>query len=115
MFDLATDAALDAPLAGRPAAPRRPAPAPLRRPRLLLRAARAGAALYRRERDVRALLPGMTLRGRKASDVAARLAPLEAELDDLRRAGAPDYPLGRHVAVLSALLAERAAAAGGLS
>ncbi|MFO7854431.1 MAG: DUF6477 family protein [Paracoccaceae bacterium] len=111
MFDLAADAAFDAPPVATPAAPRRRAPAALRRPRLLVRAAKAGAALYRRERDLVPLLPAMATASRKAADVASRLEAAEAELEALRVAGAPDYPLRRHVAVLSALLAERAAAA----
>ena len=98
-----------------------PAPAPARppaeasrpaetRPRLLLRAARAGAALYRRERDLPRLLPGMSPAGRRARDVADRLVPLEAALDAQRRAGSPNWSARRHVAALAALLAERAAA-----
>lgn len=92
------------------------APAPRRlaisgtRPRLLLRAARLGAALYRRERDLPRLLPGCTPAGRRARDVADRLVPLEAALDAQRRARAPEWSAGRHVAALAALLAERAAA-----
>ncbi|HKK34768.1 MAG TPA: DUF6477 family protein [Paracoccaceae bacterium] len=112
MFDLATDAVFDAPLVVPRAPQRRGAPAALRRPRLLVRAAKAGAALYRRERDLAPLLPAMATSARKAADVASRLEAAEAELEALRMAGAPDYPLRRHVAVLSALLAERAVAAG---
>lgn len=90
-----------------------PAVAVLRRPRLLMRAARIGAGLYRRERDLRALLPAMASSRRRAVDVAARLRPLEADLDAARRDGRPGYSPARHVAALSALLAEGRAARGG--
>lgn len=82
-----------------------------RRPRLLMAAARHGAALYARERDLKVLLPAMATTRRKAADVAARLAPIEEELERRRRMGAPDYSVRRHVGLLSALLAERRAAA----
>ena len=86
------------------------AQAPLRRPRPLAEAARVGAELYRRERHLRPLLPAMATPQRRARDVAARLAPIEAALEAERRAGAPSYAPRRHVLALSALLAERAAA-----
>ncbi|MEM6439492.1 MAG: DUF6477 family protein [Pseudomonadota bacterium] len=114
MFDLFTSMA-------DPASPRPPAPLALatkaaglpanRRPGLLMRAARHGAGLYRRERDLRALLPGMATSRRRGRDVAARLALVEAELEAHRRDGAPGYSVRRHVGVLSALLAERRALA----
>ena len=91
-----------------PAALAAPAAPPLRRPRLLARAARAGAALYRRDRDLPALLPGFSA-GRRAADLIARLSLLEADCEARRRAQAPDYAVRRHVLALSALLAERAA------
>ena len=83
-----------------------------RRPGLLMRAARYGAGLYRRERDLRALLPAMATSRRRARDVAARLAMVESELATRRRAGAPAYSVRKHVGILSALLAERRDAAG---
>lgn len=80
-----------------------------RRPRLLVRAARAGLGHWRRERDLPRLLmtgllppPGAAL---------ARLEAEEARLDEARRERAADYGLERHVALLIALLAERAALA----
>ncbi|MRX50125.1 hypothetical protein GI374_06610 [Paracoccus sp. S-4012] len=90
------------------------APAPVtdrgpRRPRLLVRAARAGLAHWRRELD----LPRLLMTGLLPPPGAA-LARLEAEeerLDEARRARAADYGLERHLAVLIALLAERAALA----
>jgi hypothetical protein len=91
--------------AARPvAAPARGLPK-LARPRLLADAARAGAAAYRRERDLPAGLGGAAGRGLVAALVAA-----EAACDADRRAGAPGYSPARHVRLLSALLAEAAQA-----
>lgn len=107
--------AVEARIRRRPdALPERAAGAPdatgaaLRRPRLLWRAARAGARLYRRETHLRLAVPGL------APAAALRLAieklvEAEALLDERRRAHAPDYAPRRHVLILSALLAERAA------
>jgi hypothetical protein len=88
----------------------RPAPASaslpkLARPRLLIDAARAGAAAYRRERDLPTGLGGATGRGLIAALIAA-----EAACDADRRATAPGYSPARHVRLLSALLAEAAQA-----
>ncbi len=74
----------------------------LSRPKLLVRAARAGMALYRRERDLAGLIRGSaTGRGRISALIAAEEA-LEAD----RQALAPGYSAARHVRMLSALLAE---------
>jgi hypothetical protein len=95
-----------------PTAPALPVPAALAtgrlsRPRLLAAAARAGAALYRRERDLAGLLPsGATGRG-----LVAALAAAEAAADSDRRALAPTYSPARHVKLLSALIAEAREAA----
>lgn len=72
----------------------------LRRPKILIRAARAGLADYRPERDLRRLV---------RSGPEAALAPLLAEerrLEATRIGGAGAYNIQRHVAVLTALLAE---------
>lgn len=77
--------------------------AALRRPRILLAAARAGLADYRRERDLRRLrrseraAPGATL---------GSLIAEERELEAHRAAGEATYNPRRHIAVLTALLAE---------
>ncbi len=81
---------------------------PLRRPRLLWRAAKAGARLYRREHHLRAAAPGLDARSGPRA-VIAKLMEMEAVWDARRRAHAPDYAVRRHVLVLSALLAEQAA------
>lgn len=79
----------------------------LARPRLLARAARIGASLYERERDLPAALPGIVSRRALVPTLAAAEAACDAE----RRAGAPSYNPGRHVKLLAALLAEASAAA----
>lgn len=76
------------------------------RPALLARAARAGAAAYRRERDLAGLLPEG---GRR--DLLAALFTAEEDADEARREARPDYSPARHVRLLSALLAEARAAA----
>lgn len=86
--------------------PRQPA---LRRPRLLVRAARAGLAGWNRKRDLHRLLKGDSLPA-----VGAALPRLRAEeefLDAARRAGKADYDMHRHVMLLIAILAETAEAA----
>ena len=81
--------------------------APLSRPRLLAAAARAGAAQYRRDRDLAGLLPqGASVRG-----LLGALAAAEADCDADRRAAAPGYSVARHVKILAALMAEARAAA----
>lgn len=77
----------------------------LARPRLLADAARAGAAVYRRERDLPSGIAGATGRGLVAALIAA-----EAACDADRRAAAPGYSPARHVRVFAALLAEAAQA-----
>ena len=87
-----------------PAVPRAVEEAPLRRPRLLIRAARAGQGAWRRDRDLPRLLGNATLPG--AATVMRLLRAEEAWLDRARREGHGAYSLERHVAVLIALLAE---------
>ena len=76
----------------------------LRRPRLLIRAARAGSQDYRREAHLPKLLgygalprPGATL---------MRLMEIEADLNDKRKADDAMYSIARHVEVLSAMMGE---------
>lgn len=82
---------------------------PLRRPALLIRAARAGLPLYRRGRDLRRLLgrieapaPGLALDD---------LLDAEAAHEGRRLGGDPAYDPARHVEMLIALLAEARLAA----
>lgn len=89
--------------------PVQPVQAPLRRPAVLVRAAQAGQAAYRRDRDLRRVL---------RSDVLPRpgqaMAWLRAEEDRMniaRQQGAADYDMPRHVLLMIAILAEKRAAA----
>ncbi|ACM01013.1 DUF6477 family protein [Cereibacter sphaeroides] len=75
--------------------------AEIRRPRLLMRAARLGLADYRRERDLRRLVPDPE----PGRAVAALLAE-ERDLERRRRAGDATYSVAHHVEVLIALIAE---------
>ncbi len=78
--------------------------AELRRPRLLIRAARLGLADYNRSRDLRRIVRDVeTIVPEHA---LAALMAAEAELEETRRAGAAHYSLSRHIDVLIALLAE---------
>lgn len=83
----------------------------LSRPALLARAARAGAALYRRERDLSRLMPGHSIkRGKKA--LIAALASAEAACESDRSDGVETYSVQRHISLLSALFAESKKAHG---
>ena len=74
----------------------------LRRPRLLIRAARFGLAEYHRERDLRRLLVQPTSPER----AVPRLLQEEEQLEETRRAGDATYSVARHIEVLIALMAE---------
>ena len=74
----------------------------LRRPRLLIRAARFGLAEYHRERDLRRLLTNPTSPER----AVPRLLQEEEQLEETRRAGDATYSVARHIEVLIALMAE---------
>lgn len=76
----------------------------LRRPRLLIRAARFGIADYNRDRDLKRLMrvvapppPAKALDG---------LLVAEAEAEQNRTSGAAGYSVARHVELLIALMAE---------
>ncbi|SMX48355.1 DUF6477 family protein [Maliponia aquimaris] len=76
----------------------------LRRPRLLIRAARIGAQDYRRNPHLHRLLgygglprPGSAL---------IQLMEIEVDLDDKRRAEDAAYSVSRHVEVLTAMMGE---------
>lgn len=81
---------------------------PLIRPRLMIEAARAGAGLYQRARDLpgalAGVIPGLTPASHES--ILARLTETEHACEELRRSRSPAYRPGRHVQVLSALLAE---------
>jgi len=84
--------------------------AELRRPRLLIRAARLGLGDYNRSRDLKRVVRSMeTMVPERA---VAFLLAAEAEMEETRRAGAAHYSLVRHIEVLIALLAEARLLAG---
>lgn len=88
----------------------RPLPAnpPLRRPRLLIRAARAGQSGWRRERDLPRLLRSEGCP--RPGAVLSRLRAEEARMNEARLEGAAEYDLQRHVMLMIAILAEMRAA-----
>lgn len=76
----------------------------LRRPRLLIRAARFGLVDYNRDRDLKRLMQtAATPSPAKALD---GLIVVEAELENRRAAGVAAYSVAQHVEVLIALMAE---------
>lgn len=76
--------------------------AALRRPRLLVNAARLGLTGYRRDRDLRRLIDAIL-----PPDAAVpRLLGEEARLEEFRISGDATYSVARHIEVLSALMAE---------
>lgn len=77
--------------------------ASLRRPRLLVRAARHGLQDYRRERDLRRLIDGP---GVSPQAAMRRLVDAEAQAEETRRSGAAHYSIARHIELLVAIMAE---------
>ncbi|MFN6979631.1 MAG: DUF6477 family protein [Gemmobacter sp.] len=89
-----------------------PAPTPLstlRRPRLLIRAARVGLGLYRRGPALRRLFGPVP----PPADVVGSLLALEARHEAARRDGTGAYSVAAHLEALIALMAEAQAAARG--
>lgn len=78
--------------------------AQLRRPRLLIRAARFGLADYDRPRDLKRLMRLPQTPGPR--EALARLLEAEAGMEDTRKAGGAGYSPARHVELLIALIAE---------
>lgn len=76
----------------------------IRRPRLLIRAARLGARDYRRDRHLQRLL-GYGQLPRPASALM-RLMDLERAQNDMRREDDAGYSLPRHLDVLIAIMGE---------
>ena len=85
----------------------------LRRPPLLIRAARACARDYARQRHLRQLL-GDPLPD-SAELVLTRLIPIESRMDSLRRDSRADYSVCRHIEILAAMMAEARRLRTGLS
>ena len=76
----------------------------LRRPRLLIRAARLGKQDYLRERHLRRLLPQRALP--RPAEAVMRLFEIERDMNEQRLMDDAGYSLPRHLDVLIALLAE---------
>jgi hypothetical protein len=78
--------------------------ADMRRPRLLIRAARFGVADYRRDRDLHRLINASP----RATPEAAlpQLFSAEEQLEETRRAGDAAYSVSRHIELLIAMIAE---------
>lgn len=77
---------------------------PLRRPRLLVRAARLALADYNRDRDLKKLIK--TSSTPHPSRAVSELMQQENWLESARKSGNGSYSIARHVAVLSALMSE---------
>lgn len=76
----------------------------IKRPRLLINAARIGLTDYRRDTHLPRHLGGD--RPARSSDALRQLMILEKDMDDRRRANAADYSAARHVGLLIAMIAE---------
>lgn len=76
----------------------------LKRPRLLIRAARAGTAHYLRSRDLARILRGPV--PLSPGVVLDMLIEEEARQERLRRQADAGYDIGHHVELLIAMLAE---------
>ncbi|MBI1492149.1 DUF6477 family protein [Halocynthiibacter styelae] len=76
----------------------------LRRPRLLIRAARFGLSGYSRERDLTRLIADIRLPG--PGRAVTQLVNIEGDMDEKRKTGDATYSIARHIEVLVALMAE---------
>lgn len=77
---------------------------PLRRPRLLVRAARLGLIEYNRDRDLKKLIKSNATPN--PANAVAALMQQESWLEGCRKSGDGSYSIARHVAVLAALMSE---------
>ena len=76
----------------------------MRRPGMLVRAARVACASYRRDKDLRRILRAQQVPAPGRG--MARLLSMEADLEARRTDGAATYSIGRHIEVLAALIFE---------
>lgn len=76
----------------------------LKRPKLLIQAARAGLVDYNRNRDLRRLTRASIVPNPQTA-VAALLAE-EDRLEETRRKGCANYSFTRHIEILIAMIAE---------
>lgn len=76
----------------------------LRRPRLLIRAARAGVAGYNRNRDLKRVIRHSAVPAPERA--LSELLATEAELEQTRQDGNAGYSFTRHIEVLIAMIGE---------
>ncbi len=76
----------------------------VKRPRLLVRAAKLGMCQYNRSRDLKRLMREAVVPAPERA--MARLIDEEALLEESRRAGGATYSLARHIDLLIAMMAE---------
>ncbi|UWQ12956.1 hypothetical protein K3556_08175 [Aliiroseovarius sp. M344] len=76
----------------------------LRRPRILVRAARFGLVDYNRDRDLKKLMK--TANTPSPENAVDGLLQEEARLEDTRKTGDASYSIAHHVEVLIALMSE---------
>ncbi|MBO9400819.1 DUF6477 family protein [Shimia sp. R9_3] len=76
----------------------------LRRPRLLIRAARAGCTEYVRDQHLRRSFGSG--KHQRHSEALTRLIALESALNEARKTGAASYSLIEHVDLLIAMMGE---------
>lgn len=74
----------------------------IRRPRLLMQAARHGLAAYRRKHDLQRLIGGETT----PMQAVEKLIDAEGRIEQTRLSGEADYSASRHIELLAALIAE---------
>lgn len=76
----------------------------LRRPRLLIRAARIGAQDYRRDLHLHRVLGYGNLP--RSGEALMRLIEIEGQINDSRKVAQADYSVSRHVELLTAMMGE---------
>ena len=76
----------------------------LRRPRLLMWAARIGAQEFQRQSQLPRILRNKNLTDEE--QVVSELIDIECEIEERRVSGNLDYSISQHVDILTALLAE---------
>ena len=74
----------------------------LRRPRMLIRAARSGQTDYRRDRDLRRFVSFPA----SPEAAVAKLLEVENKMEQVRQSGDATYSISRHIEVMIALIAE---------
>ena len=80
-------------------------PGTIRRPALLIRAARHALGGYCRQRDLARLMPGNPP-GSAPAAVLPRILAAEAEVETARRSGIGHYNPAHHIALLAAIMGE---------